>query len=144
MKNESRIRVAGQRNFDPVRLRRCRAEAAARAAWITTGTMTVPHYFHTASLLPNGKVLVSRRLRLRLLYCYRRSLTTATRIWTVTGAIIVPRYGHTATLLPNGKVLVAGGFNTPTNGNLLAGAELYDPATGLWTGAGAMTVARLR
>jgi len=36
------------------------------------------------------------------------------------------------------RSLVAGGFNT----NSLAGAELYDPATGLWTAAGSMITAR--
>jgi hypothetical protein len=49
------------------------------------------------------------------------------------------RYGHTAVLLPNGKVLVAGGYGT--NG-ALATAELYDPATGLWTLTGSLNTAR--
>ena len=49
-----------------------------------------------------------------------------------------PRYNHTATLLPNGQVLVAGGYN----GVFLASAELYDPATGLWTATGSMATAR--
>ena len=40
----------------------------------------------------------------------------------------------TQTLLPNGKVLVAGGER---NGNL-SSAELYDPATGVWTRTGSM------
>src|SRR5262249_12374405 len=40
----------------------------------------------------------------------------------------------------NGKVLVAGGINFS---NTLSSAELYDPATGLWTATGSMTTVRV-
>ena len=50
------------------------------------------------------------------------------------------RQFHTATLLTNGKVLVAGG--TAGAGNYVTTAELYDPATGVWTATGSMSVAR--
>ena len=40
------------------------------------------------------------------------------------------RRWHTATLLTDGTVLVAGGFD---DFNYLDSAELYDPATGIWT-----------
>ena len=58
--------------------------------------------------------------------------------WTSTGSMGTPRMTHTATLLLNGKVLVAGG--SPANGSAitLSSAELYDPATGMWTSTGAM------
>ena len=45
---------------------------------------------------------------------------------------------HTATLLSNGKVLVAGGNRLHD----LASAELYDPATGIWTLTGSLNTAR--
>jgi len=48
---------------------------------------------------------------------------------------------HSATLLPDGRVLVAGGGNV--NG-ALAAAQLYDPATGVWTATGSLVVARFR
>ena len=44
-------------------------------------------------------------------------------------------------MLPNGKVLVAGGFGPS---GFLASAELYDPATGMWSGTGALVTARDR
>ena len=42
-------------------------------------------------------------------------------------------------MLPNGKVLVAGGVGIV---QLLASAELYDPATGTWTATGSLATAR--
>jgi len=45
------------------------------------------------------------------------------------------RWNHAATLLPTGQVLVVGGYDF---GDTLASAELYDPATGLWTETGSM------
>ncbi len=56
-----------------------------------------------------------------------------------TGDMGTERAAHTATLLQNGKVLIAGGFN---NTDVLATAELFDPATGTFTPTGAMTTPR--
>jgi hypothetical protein len=50
------------------------------------------------------------------------------------------RSSHTASVLSNGKVLVVGGYDI--NGNPLSSAELYDPATGLFTVTGSLTDAR--
>src|ERR1044071_10341413 len=62
--------------------------------------------------------------------------------WTPTGSMAIDRYNHTATLLPSGKVLVAGGISLHVVGNILRSAELYDPATGIWTATGDMTIER--
>lgn len=57
--------------------------------------------------------------------------------WIPTGSLITPRSGHTATLLEDGKVLVGGGLNVVTPCcTTTANAELYDPATGLWSVTG--------
>ena len=45
--------------------------------------------------------------------------------WQPTGSMISPRIAHVAALMQNGKVLVAGGFDGT---NILASAEIYDPA----------------
>jgi len=47
--------------------------------------------------------------------------------WTVTGSLNTARESHVAVLLPDGKVLAAGGYG----GN--QSAELYDPASGVWS-----------
>jgi Galactose oxidase, central domain len=49
------------------------------------------------------------------------------------------RAAHTATLLANGQVLITGGFNA---NEILATAEIFDPATGTFTPTGSMTTPR--
>jgi len=53
--------------------------------------------------------------------------------------MIVGRSFHTATLLGDGLVLVTGGIGD----NVLATADLYNPATNAWSSAGAMATARV-
>ena len=52
------------------------------------------------------------------------------------------RRDHTATLLPDGWVLVVGGSDQA--GQALASAELYNPATGVWSTVGSLSTARFR
>ena len=60
--------------------------------------------------------------------------------WKGTGPLATERTTHTATLMLNGKVLVAGGYNSDSG--YLAGAEIYDPAAGTWSGDGSLIPAR--
>jgi WD40 repeat protein len=109
--------------------------------WATTGPLNFPRFFHTATLLANGKVLVtggmsSNSYPITILNS-SELYDPATGSWTITGPLHEARYNHTATLLPSGKVLVTGG--QVTNVFLVTGsAELYDPVTGTWTATGSM------
>jgi len=108
--------------------------------WIQTGDLNFTREHHTATLLPNGKVLVaggytgviSSYLTQSELY------DPATGTWTQTGNLNFKRSGHTATLLPNGKVLVAGGGGSSSN---LVQSELYNPVTETWTQTGNLNFA---
>ena len=92
-------------------------------------------YLHTATLLPNGKVLVAGGFNSTDFLTSAELYDPATGFWTVTGSLHdQARATHTATLLPNGKVLVAGGLSAGLSGTIyLDTAEIYDPPTALWT-----------
>jgi N-acetylneuraminic acid mutarotase len=54
-----------------------------------------------------------------------------------------PRVESTFATLADGRVFVVGGFAVPGElDGLLASAELYDPTTSSWTGAGSMSITR--
>ena len=74
--------------------------------------------YHTATLLPNGKVLIAGGY----LDASAELYDPATGTWSATGELSEARWSHTATLLLNGKVLVAGGRQ---EGYTIASAELY-------------------
>jgi hypothetical protein len=99
--------------------------------WASVGNLNVNREGHTATLLPNGVVVVaggfdwSSRLTVNSAEWY----DPVDAIWRAAGTLNNARLDHTATLLPNGKVLVAGGYFVllPSYANIsLGSAELYD------------------
>ena len=114
--------------------------------WASTGILNTPRTAHTATLLPNGQVLVTGGEDVVHNFLTSAELyNPATGKWTVTGSTATPRVDHIATLLPNGEVLVAGGYlgvDSHYQPIYTATAELYNPSTGQWRTTGSMTVPR--
>ena len=118
---------------------------SASGTWTVTGAQVVPRAYHTATLLPGGKVLIAGGYNSSSgLLSSAELYDPASGTWTPTGALATAREYHTATLLPNGMVLVVGGeTNQIVIGNRsLTSAELYDPATGRWTATGPLKLGR--
>jgi hypothetical protein len=111
--------------------------------WTLTGTMTAERTLHAATLLASGMVLVAGGIGGEGLLASAERYDPGSGNWTASGSMSTARIEFTATLLPSGRVLVAGGAASANGTNPIAGAELYDPATGLWTPTGAMKAARL-
>lgn len=108
-----------------------------RGGFVLTGGLLTGRAYHTATLLPDGKVLIAggigpdgRPVRASELY------DPASGTFVPTGNLIAPRFDHTATALANGKVLITGGDVTTAIVTDIQSAELYDPATGIFSPTG--------
>jgi hypothetical protein len=116
--------------------------AATDASTISpTSNMTAPRSGHTATLLPNGQVLIAGGMERNGVLFNSAELydPTTGRFTAAARSMNTQRVGHSATLLPSGRVLIAGGWSRE---GVLASAELYEPRTGVFTSTGAMSSAR--
>ena len=105
-----------------------------------TGNLTTARYGHTATLLPNGKVLIAGGSAVEYDSLASAELyDPSTGTFTATGEMTVTRAWHTASLLNTGKVLIAGGIDGADPQYVVrANAELYDPTSGTFTATGNM------
>ena len=102
------------------------------------------HADHTATLLPDGWLLVVGRVVDNDSAPCAELLSRSLHIVADAGPLNSLRSGHTATLLTNGLVLVAGGYDSPWvgSGEAMSSAELFDPAEGSWRLTGSMVIPR--
>lgn len=104
------------------------ATGAAGDDWEDAAPMPTPHAFHTATLLPDGTVLVTGgRDGQTMLDSIARYDPTADR-WTIVAPMPTPRSQHAALLLPDGRVFVVGNYQV----NVIS-AVVYDPTSDQWT-----------
>jgi len=105
--------------------------------WSSAGSMATARGGHTATLLADGRVLVTGGGGSEEAPTSAEVYDPTVDTWSSAGALARGRSEHTATLLADGRVLVAGG----TAGSLVR-AELYDPTTNTWSSAGSMSTPR--
>lgn len=121
------------------------AEPAKSTAplWSTSGSLAQGREVGTATLLPNGKVLIAGGVSsTNVTIAAAEIYDPATGSVTPTGSLNVPRFFHSANLLPTGEVLIAGGKINASN--QVSDAELYDPKTGVFTRTSFMNFDRER
>ena len=123
--NESNGGVTSAEIYDP-----------ATGLWHSAGTMGTGHGLATASLLPDGRVLVAGGA-LQSGCCggmvAADLYNPSTGTWQAAANMNVAREAAASVVLPDGTVLMTGGYNGITTTPYLASTEIYQPATNTWT-----------
>jgi Galactose oxidase, central domain len=138
------VLIAGGRDsegvFDAFPLNDAELFNPATETFTATGVMTQFRYEHAATLLNNGKVLLTGGFNGTPVQD-AELFDPTTLSFSRTGIMGTPRAKHTAILLDGGNVLVAGGFSFVAPGSF-SNAEVFDPSTKMFTPTGRMGVAR--
>jgi hypothetical protein len=106
--------------------------------WQRTGPVAVRRIAHTATVLQDGRVLVTggqRRYEQRGGVAAAELFDPQTNAWQATMPTQHGRLQHAACLLPDGRALVVGGAERQAVRQL---AEIYDPRTARWTTAASL------
>jgi hypothetical protein len=121
------------------------AGSASAGEFVPTGDMVQARLKAVATPLADGRVLITGgRINPATTTATAEIYDPSTGTFSATGAMNTKRMEHNAVLLEDGKVLVfsGGDFFAEVNGQPPTPAELYDPATGVFTQIGPMVAER--
>jgi probable HAF family extracellular repeat protein len=105
-----------------------------------TGSMNLARTNHQATLLQDGRVLVTGGTGYTASLSEAEIFDPTTGTWALTGSTVTPRQEHAATRLSNGRVLLVGGVSDYYSCSSDESAETYDPATGVWTATASLPI----
>lgn len=108
---------------------------------LTTGELVTSRNINSATLLPDGKVLVVGGLSGFVSLVEAELYDPATGLFAATGNLNQRRFNETSTLLSDGTVLVAGGADFRA-GATLDSTEIYNPQSGTFSFGAHLIVAR--
>ncbi len=113
----------------------------ATESFSPAGSLDAARVVHTATLLPDGRVLVVGGANPDGASPASAEIwDPATESFSPAGSLLQPRGWHSATLLPDGRVLVVGG----RGGDGFVPAEIWDPGTESFTSVGSLAEGRWR
>jgi uncharacterized repeat protein (TIGR03803 family) len=116
----------------------CELYSPATGSSTQTGPMSDSHFAGTATMLPNGQVLIVGGENNQQNFIASAELyDSSSGTWTNTGSLQQGRESFASALLSDGKVLAVGGWD----GGEISSAEIYDPNAGTWTNAAPMNFA---
>jgi hypothetical protein len=114
----------------------------------TAGPMNVARRSHTATLLPDGRVLIAGGGNGVSTFTQQpiqsvELFDPATGLFTLVGNMITKRLGHSAHLLRDGTVLLAAGSEGTGTFYPTTAAEIFNPADNSFTSVGPMNYSHL-
>jgi hypothetical protein len=141
--NNGKVLIAGGVNAQRV----AELYDPATGLFTLTDSLRVVHAYHTATLLPDGRVLIAAGQDNAgpQTHAVAEIYDPAAETFVLTDSLNGHRSSHTATLLPDGNVLITGGIQTttPGSGMTLLSCEVYDLSSGSFAMAPPMRSARV-